>query len=51
MEEQIPSDLERLREDLAPALERSLRGESEPFDVEDIKARGRKRLEDMGITD
>ena len=37
-------DLERLREEIGPALERSRRGESEPLDMDDIKARGRKRL-------
>ncbi len=44
-------DLERFREDLAPALARSLRGEPEPLDIDDSKARGRRRLEDVGITD
>lgn len=44
-------DLQRFREDIRPALQRSLRGESKPLDIEDIKARGRKRLEEKGITD
>ena len=44
-------DLERLREDIRPALERSLRGESEPLDIDDIKTRGRERLRQKGITD
>ena len=29
--------MEQLREEIRPALERSLRGESEPLDIEDIK--------------
>ena len=44
-------DLERCREDVCPALQRSLRGESEPLDIEDIKARGRQRIEEKGITE
>ena len=44
-------DLQRLRQDIQPALERSLHGESEPLDIEDVKARGRKRLAEKGITD
>ena len=44
-------DLQRLRQDIQPALERSLQGESEPLDIEDVKARGRKRLAEKGITD
>ena len=44
-------DRERCREDIRPALERSLRGESEPLDVEGLKARVTKRLADKGITD
>ena len=44
-------DLKRLQGEVRPALERSLRGESEPLDVEDLKARVTKRLADQGITD
>lgn len=44
-------DLERLRKDVRPALERSLAGESEPLDIEDVKARGRRRFAQRGITD
>ena len=43
--------VEQLREEIRPALERSLRGESEPLDIEDIKTRGRERLRQKGITD
>ena len=44
-------ELERLREEIRPALERSLRGESKPFDPEDIIRRAKKRLAEEGITD
>ncbi len=44
-------EAKRLREEIRPALERSLRGESEPLDIEDIKSRGRERLRQEGITD
>ncbi len=44
-------ELEQLREEVLPALERSLRGESTPFDIEDIKVRGRERLAKKGIAD
>lgn len=44
-------DLQRLRQDVRPALQRSLQGESEPLDIEDVKARGRQRLAEKGITD
>jgi hypothetical protein len=39
-------ELERCREAVRPALEASLRGESEPLDMEDIKRRGRERFEE-----
>ena len=39
-------ELEHCREAIRPALESSLRGESEPLDMEDIKCRGRERLEE-----
>lgn len=48
---QYQRELERLREEIRPALERSLRGESPPFDVEEIKRRVRERLAGRGITD
>jgi hypothetical protein len=44
-------DLERCREDVRPALQRSLRRESEPLDIEDIKARGRQRMQEKSITE
>jgi hypothetical protein len=45
-------DLERLRKELEPALERLDRGKSaKPLDVEDVKRRGRERLAREGITD
>ena len=44
-------ELERLREEIRPALERSLRGESKPFDPEDILRRAKERLVEKGITD
>ena len=43
-------DLKRCRKDIRPALEQSLRGESEPLDIEDIKARGHRRMEEKGLT-
>jgi hypothetical protein len=45
------SEVERLREEIRPALERSLRGESKPIDWEALKRRGRERLAKKGITD
>jgi putative addiction module CopG family antidote len=39
-----------LREEILPALERLDRGEGEPLDAEDIKARGMKRLAEQGRT-
>lgn len=48
---QYLADVERLREEIRPALERSLRGESKPFDVEDFLRRGRERLREQGIGD
>ena len=44
-------ELERLREELRPALERAARGEGKEIDVEDILRRGRERLAKEGITD
>jgi hypothetical protein len=41
-----------LKADLGPALERMERGEAGvPFDVEEIKRRGRERLARQGIAD
>lgn len=45
------AEVERLREEVRPALERSLRGESKPIDWEELKRRGRERLAEKGITD
>jgi hypothetical protein len=44
-------DLERLREEIRPAVERSRRGESQPLDIEDLKARVTKKLAEGIITD
>jgi hypothetical protein len=45
-------DLERLRKELQPALDRFDRGEpATPFDAEELKRRGRERLAREGITD
>ena len=44
-------DLERCREAIRPALQRSLRGESQPFDVEEMKTRVTNRLAEKGISD
>ena len=44
-------ELEQLREEVRPALERSLHGESTPFDAEEIKARVTQELAEEGITD
>jgi len=44
-------DLERCRDEIRPALERSVRGESEPLDIEALKVRVTERLADKGITD
>src|SRR5437879_3945577 len=43
-------DLERLRDDLKPAIDRFERGEPAiPLDPEDVKRRGRERLAREGI--
>jgi hypothetical protein len=44
-------DLEQLRRNLAPALERYGRGEGREIDYEQLKAEVRQRLADEGITD
>jgi hypothetical protein len=44
-------ELERLREEIRPALEASLRGESKPIDWESLKERVTRRLAEQGITD
>jgi hypothetical protein len=45
-------DLEKLRNDLQPAIDRLERGESaKQLDIEDIKRRGRQRLAREGIGD
>jgi hypothetical protein len=45
-------DLDQLRTELQPALDRFDRGEPAiPFDAEDVKRRGRERLAREGITD
>lgn len=45
------NELKRLREELQPALEQSARGESEPLDIEAMKAEVTKKLADQGITE
>jgi hypothetical protein len=45
-------DLDRLKKHLQPSIDRSDRGEAAvPFDVDDVKRRGRERLAREGITD
>ena len=44
-------DLERVREEIRPALESSLRGETRPFDLEALNALVTRELADRGITD
>lgn len=43
--------LDRLREEIRPALERSLRGESIPWDLDAFKAELDRRLTEKGIVD
>ncbi|MBW3600205.1 MAG: hypothetical protein KY475_23395 [Planctomycetes bacterium] len=45
------AELERCRREIEPALERSLRGETRPFDVEQFEARVIQRLAEKGIVD
>ena len=42
-------ELERLRQEIQPSLQRSLRGESELFDAEKLKKRVSKMLAKKGI--
>jgi putative addiction module CopG family antidote len=42
--------VKELRDEIFPALERLDRGEGEPLDAEDIKARGMRRLAEQGGT-
>lgn len=42
---------EQLREEIRPALERSLRGETKPFDPEGLKARVTHELAEKGVTE
>ncbi len=44
-------DLKKLRKDVQPSLDRSLRGDSKPLDLQKIKATVKKRLARRGITD
>jgi hypothetical protein len=44
-------ELRRCREEIRPALESSLRGETTPWDPEETKRRGRERLQRKGITE
>jgi hypothetical protein len=44
-------DLEKLKEELRPALEEFERGEGGPIDWDELKARVRQRLAEEGITD
>jgi len=46
------ASVNRLRDEIRPGLERSLRGEyGEELDVEELKARVTQRLAEQGITD
>ena len=44
-------ELEQLREELAPALERSLRGDTKEFDPDALKASVAQELAEKGITE
>lgn len=44
-------EVERCREGIRPALERSLRGETPPFDPEALKVRVTRELADRGIAE
>ena len=44
-------ELERLREEIRPALERATKGEGKELDLEDILRRGRERLAKEGVSD
>jgi hypothetical protein len=44
-------ELERCRREIQPALESSLRGESQPLDIEDVIARGRQRFAEKDAAD
>ena len=44
--ERRSSQLAKFRREIAPTIESLDRGEGEPLDIEDIKARGRQRLAD-----
>ncbi|MCH7987606.1 MAG: hypothetical protein IID46_00490 [Planctomycetes bacterium] len=44
-------ELERLREEIRPALERAAKGEGKEIDLEDILRRGRERLAKEGVSD
>ena len=45
------AEVEQLREEIRPSLERSLRGESKEIDWEEFYRRGRERLAARGITE
>jgi hypothetical protein len=44
-------ELQQLRQDIQPSLDRSLCGASEPLDLNELKAKVSKRLARRGITD
>jgi hypothetical protein len=44
-------ELERLREEIRPALEQSARGESEPLDIEKLKTEVTNSLAEKGISE
>ena len=48
---QYQQELERLREEIRPALEQSARGESEPLDIQKLKTEVTKSLAEKGITE
>jgi hypothetical protein len=45
------AELERCREEIEPALQRSQRGETRPLDMAQIEARVIQRLAEKGIAD
>jgi len=48
---QRQEELERLRDEIRPALLQSQRGESKEVDFEQLKATGRQRLAEEGLAD
>jgi hypothetical protein len=44
-------DLERLKEELGPAIEQIRQGQASEIDIEEFIAEGRERLAEKGVTD